>query len=104
VALKLGVSLSLDPVPARAAQGKPEEGMIVFTAMVLVCQLSVPPQACDESKAIDVISTRVDNEFACMRGFQETMARGALREGLGENLYMKTRCVRRETTSTASNE
>ena len=78
--------------------------MAVFTAMVLVCQLSVPPQSCDETRAIDVISTRVESEFACMRGFQETMARGALREGLGETVYMKTQCVRRERTSTAANE
>jgi hypothetical protein len=78
--------------------------MAVFTAMVLVCQLSVPPQACDEARAIDVISTRVDSEFACMRGFQETMARGALREGLGETFYMKSQCVRRQTTSSAANE
>jgi hypothetical protein len=96
--------MSHQPVRAPAPQGKLEEGMIVFTAVVLVCQLSVSPQNCDESKAIDVISTRVENEFACMRGFQETMARGALREGLGENLYMKTQCVRRETASTASAE
>jgi hypothetical protein len=81
-----------------------EDEMAVFTAMVLVCQLSVPPQACDETRAIDVISTRVESEFACMRGFQETMARGALREGLGETVYMKTQCVRRQTTSTAANE
>jgi hypothetical protein len=39
-----------------------------------------------------------------MRGFQETMARGALREGLGETVYMKTQCVRRQTTSTAAME
>lgn len=96
--------MTLEPVGAPAPQGKLEEGMAVFTAVVLVCQLSVPPQACDESKAIDVISTRVESEFACMRGFQETMARGALREGLGETVYMKTQCVRRQTTSTAANE
>jgi hypothetical protein len=65
-----------------------------FTAVVLVCAASVPPQACDESRALDAISTRVDNEFGCLRGFQETMARGGLREGLGEGLYLKTECVR----------
>ncbi|WP_298428241.1 hypothetical protein [Rhodoblastus sp.] len=78
--------------------------MAVFTAVVLFCQLSVPPQACDESKAIDVISTRVESEMACMRGLQESVARGAMREGLGDTVYMKTRCVRRQTTSSASIE
>jgi hypothetical protein len=93
-----------DPVGRAAPQGYLEDGMTVFTALVLVCQLSTPPQSCDESRAIDVISTRVESEFACMRGFQESMARGALREGLGETVYMKTQCVRRKTTSTAANE
>ena len=78
--------------------------MAVFTAVVLVCQLSVPPQACDESKPSTSSRLSVESEFACMRGFQETMARGALREGLGETVYMKTQCVRRQTTSTAANE
>ncbi|MCI4680205.1 hypothetical protein K9U39_01230 [Rhodoblastus acidophilus] len=78
--------------------------MAVFTAVVLFCQLSVPPQNCDETRAIDVISTRVDNQFACLRGLQETMARGALREGLGETVYMKTQCVRRQKTSSLTGE
>jgi hypothetical protein len=66
--------------------------MSAFTAIILVCQISIPPQACDETRAIDVISTHVANEFACMHGWQETVARGALREGVGETLYIKTIC------------
>jgi hypothetical protein len=70
--------------------------MSAFTAVILVCQLSTPPQACDESRAIDVISTHVTNQFACVQGWQESVARGALREGVGETLYVKTICRRTE--------
>jgi hypothetical protein len=73
--------------------------MGVITAVVLFCQISVPPQDCDASRAVDVISTRVENEMACMRGLQESVARGAMREGLGKSIYMKTECLRRKTTS-----
>lgn len=75
--------------------------MSAFTAIILVCQLSTPPQACDETHAVDVISTRVENQFACMRGLQEGIARGALREGIGETLYVKTLCRRTEHTAAA---
>jgi len=64
-----------------------------FTAVVLVCPLSVPPQSCDEARAIDVLSVRVETELACTRGFQEIMARGALRDGFGESVYLKTKCA-----------
>jgi len=76
--------------------------MSAFTVVILVCQLSTPPQACDEARAIDVISTHVESEFACMRGWQETVARGALREGIGDTLYIKTLC--RKSQSAASLE
>ncbi|MBB4197474.1 hypothetical protein CCR94_07100 [Rhodoblastus sphagnicola] len=66
--------------------------MSAFTAIILVCQLSTPPQACDETHAVDVISTQVENQFACLHGGQDVMARGALREGIGETLYIKTMC------------
>jgi hypothetical protein len=68
--------------------------MSIFTAVILVCQLSTPAQACDEMSAIDVISTQVENELACMHGAQEVVARGALREGVGDTLYVKTICRR----------
>lgn len=70
--------------------------MSAFTAVILVCQLGTPPQACDEARAVDVISTRVESQFDCMRGWQEAIARGALREGVGETLYVKTACHRLE--------
>jgi hypothetical protein len=70
--------------------------MSAFTAVILVCQLSTPPQACDEARAVDVISTHVENQFACMHGWQEAVARGALREGVGDTLYIKTLCRRSE--------
>jgi hypothetical protein len=66
--------------------------MSTFTAVILVCQLSTPPQACDEMNAIDMISTQVQNELACMHGAQEVVSRGALREGVGDTLYVKTIC------------
>jgi hypothetical protein len=76
--------------------------MSAFTAVILVCQLSTPPQACDEAHAIDVISTHVDSQFACVTGWQETVARGALREGVGETLYVKTICRRGEQAASLS--
>jgi hypothetical protein len=66
--------------------------MSALTAVILVCQLSTPPQACDEMSAVDVISIQVENELACMHGAQEIVARGALREGVGDTLYVKTLC------------
>jgi hypothetical protein len=68
--------------------------MSAFTAVILICQLSTPPQACDEAHAVDVISTHVESQFACLHGAQEAVARGALREGVGETLYVKTLCRR----------
>jgi hypothetical protein len=65
-----------------------------FTAIVMVCQLSVPPHSCDEANAIDFRSIRVESELGCTRGFQEIMARGGLDEGLGVSAYLKTKCVR----------
>jgi hypothetical protein len=73
--------------------------MSVFTAVILVCQLSTPPQACDEMSAIDMISTQVENELACMHGGQEVVARGALREGVGDTLYVKTICRKNRTAA-----
>jgi hypothetical protein len=77
--------------------------MSAFTAVILVCQLSTPPQACDESRALDVISTRVESEFACMRGWQEAVARGALREGIGDTLYIKTLCRKIQSAALLEN-
>ena len=69
--------------------------MSSFTAVVLVCLLSVPPADCDETNAVDVIRTGVSSEIGCDRGWQEVIARGSLREGIGDQLYVKTLCKRR---------
>lgn len=77
----------------------------MFTAVVLVCQLSTtPPRACNESSAIDLISTPVRSELGCARGWQEVIARGALRAGFGKGLYMKTLCRRNLRASRAEDE
>ncbi len=69
--------------------------MSFFTAVVLVCQMSTTPAAvCDESNAIDVISTHVDSELGCSHGWQEIIARGSLKEDLNKDLYVKTLCRR----------
>ncbi len=73
--------------------------MSAFTAVILVCQLATPPGDCDEARAVDVISTHVDSQFACMYGWQQSIARGALREGVGETLYVKTICRRASPTA-----
>ena len=82
-------------ISAHRAHAEEAPGARQFVGVILVCLSSVPRANCDESKALDVISTRVENEFACLHGFQETIARGGLREGLAEGrLYIKTRCDR----------
>ncbi len=68
--------------------------MTAFTAIVLICLMPVQPDACDEHTAIDVISTRVASELGCATGWQESIARGSLREGLGDKLYLRTLCRR----------
>jgi hypothetical protein len=76
--------------------------MSFFTAVVLVCQLSTTPAGvCDESNAIDVISTHVESELGCAHGWQELIARGSLKEDMEKDLYVKTLCRR---SFQASNE
>lgn len=77
--------------------------MSFFTAVVLVCQLSTtPPAACDEASAIDMISTHVDSELGCARGWQEVIARGSLKEGMDKGYYVKTICRRNVQASNAT--
>jgi hypothetical protein len=66
--------------------------MSPYLALVLVCPLSIAPAACDETTAVDVIKTRVETELGCTRGWQEIIARGSLREGIGRDVYLKTVC------------
>lgn len=65
-----------------------------FAAIILVCLRSVATDACDETNAIDILSTRVASEMQCTMGWQEVIARGALRDGLGTDSYLKTVCRR----------
>lgn len=68
--------------------------MTTFTAILLVCALGIPAPDCVEANATDLFSTQVRNELGCAHGFEEMVARGALREGVGETLYLKTLCRR----------
>ena len=68
--------------------------MSTFTAIVLVCLSSVSPEACDESNAVEVRSTRVANEMGCVTGWQEIMARADAAGEIGRTAYLKTICRR----------
>lgn len=74
--------------------------MTGFQAIILVCLSTVSQQDCSENNAVDMISTRVANELGCANGWQEIIARGALKEqmnsGDGQNggTYIKTLCRR----------
>ena len=66
--------------------------MTPYVAVVLVCLMSIPPEACAEKNAVDSLSTVVPSELGCSRGWQEIIARGSLREGIGTELYVKSLC------------
>jgi hypothetical protein len=74
--------------------------MTGFQAIILVCLSSMPQEDCSENTAIDIMTTRVNNELGCTNGWQEIIARGALKERMtvgddknGET-YIKTLCKR----------
>ncbi len=66
--------------------------MSAYAAIILVCLSSVTPDACDESTALDILSTRVSSELACTMGWQEVIARSVLKDGIGSTTYLKTVC------------
>ena len=66
-----------------------------FKAILLICAMPVDPEICTEKSAVDVITTVVQSELGCNVGWEETIARGSLREGIGERFYIKTACQRR---------
>ena len=66
--------------------------MSAYSAIVLICQIAVAPSECTEATAVDVIARHVDSELACTRGWQEIVARGGLKEGMGDHFYVKTLC------------
>ena len=68
--------------------------MNAFLAIVYICALATPVEACDEASAQDVLQIRVRSEIGCMTGWQEVIARSALVEGIGRDSYLKTRCKR----------
>ena len=79
--------------------------MSIFTAVVLVCQLSTtPPAECTETSAIDMISTHVESELGCTHGWQELISRGALREEMDRGFYVKTLCRRNAQASNATGQ
>ena len=68
--------------------------MNAFLAIVYICALSTPVEACDEASAQDVLQVRVRSEMGCMTGWQEVVARSAFGADVGRDSYLKTRCRR----------
>ena len=68
--------------------------MSTFTAIILVCLSSISPEACDETTAVEVRSTRVASELGCVTGWQEIIARGDAAGEVGRTTYLKTMCRR----------
>lgn len=68
--------------------------MTGFSAIVLICLASTPRADCADENAIVFRSVHVNNELGCTSGWQEIVARGALRENLKGGNYMKTLCRR----------
>lgn len=69
--------------------------MYEFVAVTLICLNTVPADACNETNAVDVLSTVVENELRCTAGWQEDIARSALRESVGKTTYVRTICRRK---------
>ena len=65
-----------------------------FVGIILVCMNTVAPAQCDESTAVDVMSTGVNSELDCAMGWQEVVGRSPLREEIGRSAYVKTLCRR----------
>ena len=70
---------------------------MTFTAIVLICSLSTPINACDEVTAIGTVSRTVASELACSHGWQETIAKDP--RGDLEGVYAKTLCRRNSQAS-----
>lgn len=68
--------------------------MYPFVAVILVCLNSVAAEDCNETTAADVLSNRVENELACVMGWQDVVARSALAREIGKTAYVKTLCRR----------
>jgi hypothetical protein len=68
--------------------------MAGFQAIVLVCLATVPAASCDETTAVQVLSTHVANELGCATGWQDVIARSAQAPGDERKTYLKTLCRR----------
>jgi len=66
--------------------------MASFSAIILICLVSVPQEDCNEKTAVDVMSIHVASEMGCATGWQEIVAHSALPERLGSSAYLKTVC------------
>ncbi len=65
-----------------------------FVAIILVCLSTTPSDQCDEKTAVDVMSTVVESELGCATGWQDVIARSALRQEIGKTAYVRTLCRR----------
>lgn len=65
-----------------------------FVAIILVCLNSTPTDQCTEKTAADVMSTVVNSELDCTRGWQEVVGRSTLHDDIGKTAYVKTLCRR----------
>ena len=68
--------------------------MDAFQAIVLVCLAKTAVDQCDETTALDVLSTLVDNELQCTMGWQDLIARSPLSADVGRTVYIRTICRR----------
>jgi hypothetical protein len=68
--------------------------MTGFVALVLICQIAVPQEACTEETARDVMSIHVESELGCTSGWQDVIARSAFAQDIGKTAYVKTICRR----------
>jgi len=65
-----------------------------FVAVILICLDTVPPAACNETTAVDVLSNGVESELSCVMGWQDVVAHSALADQIGKTAYVKTLCRR----------
>lgn len=65
-----------------------------FAAILLVCLAATPRDQCTEATAADVRSVVVSNEFGCVNGWQELIARSGAEQRSEGAVYLKTVCRR----------
>jgi hypothetical protein len=70
--------------------------MSSFVALILICQMSLPSDACGETSARGVTLVGADNEIGCTAGWQDVMARSPLADDIGGGSCVKAICRRAE--------